>query len=316
MSSAARKSWIVLAAGTTVVLAAAALVRSNSSSGVDDSFTGTFEQEIVRVTPLTGGLIAEVRVHEGDHVEQGDVLLRLDDSAVRARYDQARSLADRAAAQLNAASFLGNLSPEAVAQLLDRAPEVQAAERAYVRAVAEADRAPSDAEARRKLNEAAAGRDEARAKISRPGRAAFPPGSDLSSQIQQQLRQMQDQLGSATVTAPCAGTVEILRLQKGDPAFPGQPVAAIARSGSFYVDVYATAEQRAHIEEGRPARVQIGSAGSMDGKIQHVSRTPVDFGLTPNEDARQLFQVHVAIDNPAAALRPGMSARVWLERVN
>jgi len=314
MSSAARKSWIALAAGTTLVLAAAALVRSNSLSAADDSFTGTFEQEIVRVTPLTGGLIFEVRVHEGDHVETGDVLLRLDDSAVRARYDQARSLADRAAAQLDAASFLGNLSPEAVARLLDRAPEVEAAERAYVRAVAEADRAPSDPEARRKVNEAAAGRDEARAKISRQWRAAFPPGADLSAQFKQQLRQMQDQLGSANVTAPCSGTVEILRLQQGDPVFPGQPVAAIAQSGRFYVDVYATAEQRAHIEEGRAARVQIGSASQMDGKIQHVSRTPVDFGLTPDEDAQQLFQVHITIDHPAAATRPGMSAKVWIDR--
>ncbi|HEY4359798.1 MAG TPA: HlyD family efflux transporter periplasmic adaptor subunit [Bryobacteraceae bacterium] len=302
--------WSWLAAGTTLALAAAVLLRSDALRS-PAALTGTFEQEIVRVTPLTGGLISEVRVHEGDAVEAGDVLLRLEDSGPRARYDRARGMIGRAASQLEAASFLSTLSPEAVSQLLDRHPEVQAAERAYVRAVADAERAgPADQDAHDKLDQAAAHRDEVRGKISRQWRAAFPPDNDLSTQLHQQLKQMEDQLDAARVTAPCSGTVEILRLQPGDPVLPGQPVAAIAQNGHFYVDVYATAQQRPQFEEGRPMRVRIANEVPVTGKIQHAARTPVDFGLTPADDSSRLFQIHITIDHPPAGARPGMSATV------
>jgi protease secretion system membrane fusion protein len=42
------------------------------------------------VQHLTGGIVKEVLVREGDHVKEGQVLLRLDEAAARANYEQVR----------------------------------------------------------------------------------------------------------------------------------------------------------------------------------------------------------------------------------
>src|ERR1700716_1792401 len=65
-----------LAAGVAVVAVLAGAVIASGSVVVDSN--------IKKVQHLTGGIVGELRVHDGDRVSAGDVVVRLDDTVTRA----------------------------------------------------------------------------------------------------------------------------------------------------------------------------------------------------------------------------------------
>ena len=58
--------------------------------GVPGSGMVTLDTKSKTVQHLTGGLVKEVLVREGQHVEQGELLLRLDEAVARANFESAR----------------------------------------------------------------------------------------------------------------------------------------------------------------------------------------------------------------------------------
>src|SRR5262245_66494709 len=67
------------------------------------SLSGRIEGDDSAVAPKLGGRLIEVRVHEGDAVNGGDVIAVLDDEQVRAREDQARAALTQAEARSKSA---------------------------------------------------------------------------------------------------------------------------------------------------------------------------------------------------------------------
>lgn len=67
------------------------------------ALSGRIEGDDSAIASKTSGRILEVRVREGDHVRQGDLLATLDDEQVRARENQAQSAVEQAQARLVAA---------------------------------------------------------------------------------------------------------------------------------------------------------------------------------------------------------------------
>lgn len=62
--------------------------------------SGRIEGDDSSVATKTGGRVLEIRVREGDSVQAGDVIARIDDAQVRAREDQARNSLAQAEAQV------------------------------------------------------------------------------------------------------------------------------------------------------------------------------------------------------------------------
>src|SRR5262245_34260535 len=67
------------------------------------SLSGRIEGDDSAVAPKLGGRLIEVRVHEGDAVNAGDVIAVIDDEQVRAREDQAKAALAQAQARTKAA---------------------------------------------------------------------------------------------------------------------------------------------------------------------------------------------------------------------
>lgn len=67
--------------------------------------TGAVEATQVRIAPEIGGKVSEVLVEEGDHVEAGQPLLRLDDAMLRNQRDQAQAGLAQAQAAVSAAQL-------------------------------------------------------------------------------------------------------------------------------------------------------------------------------------------------------------------
>ena len=94
--------------GVVVALIVAAIViwRVVRTPDIPESvvaLSGRIEGDDSAIASKTSGRILEVRVREGDHVRQGDVLATLDDEQVRARENQAQSAVEQAQARLVAA---------------------------------------------------------------------------------------------------------------------------------------------------------------------------------------------------------------------
>jgi len=96
-------------------------------SGEEIQASGTIEAEEIAVASELGGRVVEVLVDEGDEVEEGQVLIRLDDSVVRSQLEEAKAAVEAARAGL--AKLEAGARPE----------EVQAARAALAQAVAQRD---------------------------------------------------------------------------------------------------------------------------------------------------------------------------------
>lgn len=65
--------------------------------------SGTITADKFSISPEVGGLIQEIIVKEGDKVEAGQELFRIDDDILQAQYNQAKSAVDQAEAGIKAA---------------------------------------------------------------------------------------------------------------------------------------------------------------------------------------------------------------------
>lgn len=94
--------FVLLIAGMAILLAACG---GADEAAVDGQLTasGSISAKDLSISPEIGGKVAEVLVDEGDRVEAGDVLFRLDDEIIAAQYRQAEAAVSVAEAGVNAA---------------------------------------------------------------------------------------------------------------------------------------------------------------------------------------------------------------------
>ena len=94
---------MLLAAVFLLLLSACSGTAEVSNPDVLDA-SGNISIEDLGVASEISGKVLSVEVHEGDYVEAGDVLFRLDDEILRAQYDQAAAAVDVAQAAVDAAT--------------------------------------------------------------------------------------------------------------------------------------------------------------------------------------------------------------------
>ncbi len=97
----------------------------DASAREEHRFTGFLEAESVVIAPEIGGRILAIPVEEGDVIEAGMLLARLDDSRIRLELAQAEAQVARAEAEL--AQLLAAVRPEDVALAEARVAQAQAA---------------------------------------------------------------------------------------------------------------------------------------------------------------------------------------------
>jgi len=108
-----------------LILAAVAVaywyVTTQNAPAVSSTLTGsgTVEATEVTISPESSGRITEVLVDEGDHVNTGDTLFKLDDTLLRAQLNQAQVNLDAARAGMDVAqnSYTATQASEEIAQV-------------------------------------------------------------------------------------------------------------------------------------------------------------------------------------------------------
>lgn len=135
---------------------------------------------------------------------------------------------------------------------------------------------------------------------------------------QAKLEAIRKQKEELSIKSPIDGSIEALNLQPGDMVAAGAPVLSMLDRNNLWVRAYVPQNLNG-IQVGRSVRLTIDSYPDelIEGVITFIARqaefTPSNV-QTPEERAKQVFRIKVAIENKNDLLRPGMMADVWLDQ--
>jgi HlyD family secretion protein len=242
----------------------------------------------VSTTSNVVGKVLEVAVEEGDSVERGQLILRIDPGERTTLVDQAKALLARAEAQATLAA----------AELRQAEVELQRTKDLIQRDLA----SEQDLEAAETLYDVrvanlAAVREDVRNAFARVSHADY-------------------ELDKTIVRAEIAGVVVRLSVEEGENVLAGD----LYNSGSAIVVVADLSEMEAQIlvdetevigvAKGQDATVTVDAFPNRDipGHVSEVGNSAYNAGPLGSQDAKD-FLVRVRLDEVPESLRPGLSAR-------
>jgi HlyD family secretion protein len=247
----------------------------------------------VNVQPDIMGRITEVRVREGDAVQRGQILLRIDPTHYEA-------LAARAQAGVSEALARESQSRASLIQAeraFQRARELSAGEASFV-SRQQLEEAETQVEVQRELNRAA-GHGVAQARAI--------------------LREAQNALAKATIRAPMDGIITRLNVEEGEMAI----VSTMHNPGSLLLTVSDLARMEAvvRVDETDVPAVKLGDSAAVTidafprqsfvgrvTEIAHSSTRPAGSAQSAAQQQAVDFEVVIALEEPPTLLRPDLSA--------
>jgi HlyD family secretion protein len=271
--------------------------------------------------------IAEVLVEEGDHVQRGQVLARLDVSRLKPQVDQAEA---QAAAQRAVVERLRNGSrPEEIAQARANLESAKAdafnLRRQYERKKA---LVVTLAAAQQDVDIAKAAADVADAKVLVNEKALdlsmLGPRQEDIAQAQAQLRGYEAQLAflrqqfaDAQLAAPLDAVVRSRLMGPGEMASPQKPVFTLAVTNPKWVRAYVAEPDLGKLRPGMITSVAMDTFADrrFEGWVGFISSVAE---FTPKSVQTQelrtslVYEVRVFVSDPHDELRLGAPATVYL----
>jgi HlyD family secretion protein len=304
-------------------------------------------EEFVDLQTEIAGVIVDLPVKEGDRVEPGAVLLRIDPfqakqdlASAQAQFDAADAEAGSARVQVATAEAALARDDFAVAaaesevtqteanrdrlqkqlarkkdlheQNIVSSDDYEAAESAFHVADSQV------ATARARLEQARAERELSRVSIEqwkKQHEAAIRRGAAAKAN----LERMQDLFEKTTITSPLGGVITRLNVEKGERAVPG--ILSNPQATLMTIADLSTIEAEIKVDETDIIRVSLGDRATvtvdalpdtpLEGRVTEIGNSPIGAsseGLTSGSQEGKDFKVVVRIDAPPASLRPGLSA--------
>ncbi|WP_374287788.1 efflux RND transporter periplasmic adaptor subunit [Pseudomonas fluvialis] len=254
-------------------------------------------QSVAQVGSEITGVVAERYVREGDSVQAGQLLLRLQDDEQRARLAEAEA----ALRQLT-----DSLRPQAEAALREARHNHAQALREYQRREALRQRQLLSLE---QLEQARRIERSLRVALERAelAAAALAPGGSEQQVLEQRLQAARANLAKTRIHAQVAGTVQNRAVEPGDLVQPGRTLLQIARADSREIILPLDEKNIAALALGQPAQV------AADAYPEQWLAARVSF-IAPNVDSsRGTLDVHLELLEAADFLRYGMTVSVNIE---
>jgi HlyD family secretion protein len=275
--------------------------------------------------------IREMLVTEGDHVQAGQLLARLDDRTARLRLASADA---KIAVQEQVLLRLRNGSrPEEVAQARANVAAAEAEAELAARQLARLQSA-SDATAGRGVSQQDVDSARSRLKVSQaqadgarnaaqlvtsgPRREDIAQADRQLGYVRAERALIQRQIDESELHAPMAAVVRSRLLEPGDMASPQRPVLTLAITQPKWVRAYVPETRLAHIRIGMAAEVSVdGLPGRrIPARLTYIASVAE---FTPKtvqtEELRTslVYEVRFTVDDPQDELRLGMPATVALQ---
>lgn len=252
--------------------------------------SGTFDfQDTAALSPEVIGRVRKIMVQEGDAVEQGQLVMVLDQETQKAEVEQRESVVRQKEVEIK----LQGAKLKLRQQQAWRSTELAAG-----RLVAIASHEQIQHEAELARLQLTVGREELR-----QSRAA--------------LVQVRESLSKTRIRSPITGVVTSIALKVGETAVPsstgiaGSSLMTIADVSTMIATIKVDEMDVARVEVGQTAKVFAGSATeeSIIGRVDRIALAPPRNGMNTSANERS-YEVKIALqDGGHAALRTGMSCR-------
>jgi HlyD family secretion protein len=275
--------------------------------------------------------VTEVLVQEGDHVEAGQVMARLDPTRMQPQV--AKAEADVAALQQVVNRLHAGTRPEEVSQgranVLSAQADSANAKRQYERLVELQHNSSGRAVSKQDIDSAKAAFDVAQAKLAVSRKAldlqvAGPRKEDIA-QAEAQLRSdeaqlalLRRQLSDMELRAPIAGVVRSRLVEPGEIASPQKAAFMLAITNPKWIRAYVSDPDLGAVREGLKASISTDAfpAHPFEGWVGFISPTAE---FTPKtvqtEELRSslVYEIRVFVKDPGDQLRLGMPATIRLD---
>lgn len=285
---------------------------------------GTLEWERIELAADAAEPIVEIAVHEGERVNKGQELLRLDSRRLSAQLDQARGARNQAAARLAelARGTRAERILEASARLTGadqvlevRSQELERAQQLLLQRLI----SPDDMDKTRAARDSArAERDAARAVLNELQAGSTKEQIEQARQAVVQadanIRLAETNLDRLTVRAPGDARVDALPFQIGERPAVGSVVAVLLEGAYPYARVYVPEPMRVRVHTGDGAQVFVdGVATPFAGKVRTVAGDPAFtpyYALTEHDRGRLSFVAKIDLTGGGQDLPGGVPVSV------
>ena len=302
--------------------------------------SGHVEATDVRLAPEVGGRVVELPLKEGDRVDVGALVVRLDSKETEIAIQRAN--ADRQVAEAQLRLLQAGSRPEdirqAEAQAQTARDDLAAARAELTSSEQDLQRFESllqaNAGSRKQRDDAATRRDVARERVqaaegrvraadqatARLKAGSRPQESDAArarvAAAAAQVATVKDTLDDSTLRSPIAGVVTEKLVEAGEVIAPRTPVVVITDLVNAWADVFVPEPVVPRLRLGQDAMVYTDAGGSgIAGKVSYVSPkaefTPRNV-QTAEERSKLVYRVRIAVDNKDGILKQGMPVEAVL----
>ncbi len=274
-------------------------------------------QSLVSFKDVTSRIV-ELPFDEGQWVEQGTLLARLDDSnykqqvavdeaAVKVQQEQLASARESlAAAEHTVVNDQADFSQKSIDDQRFQELWKQGATSAQSRDLADT---------AMKQSQAALQRDQALERVARQNIATAEANI---RNAQETLRLAKIMLGYTILRAPFSGVILVRQTELGEVMQPGTPVITLADLDHVWLRAYVSETDLGKIRWGQSATVTTDTypGKSYPGRISFISSsaefTPKSVE-THQERVTLVYRIKIDVENPTHALKPGMPADALIQ---
>jgi HlyD family secretion protein len=322
-----RRHRCLAAALLAAVFTLGACDRSNGARPGDLVLSGNIEVTDAQLGFKVPGRVAERLVSEGDRVQVGQLVARLDD--IEQKEQLALRRAELAAAQAALAALEAGSRPQEIAAAAATVRSAEAErDRARLDFARQQELRNKDAIADRELETAQAGLKVAEAhtaeaaehlQLVREGPRAedIAQGRARAEQARAAVAFAETQLDNTRLVSPLTGVVLSHNIEPGEYVSPGTPVVTVADLAHVWVRAYLNQTDLGRVRHGQqvavhtdtfPGKTYEGTIGFIASEAEFTPKTV----QTPTERVKLVFRLKIDLANPQDELKPGMPADVMI----
>ena len=291
------------------------------------------QANVLNVSTDVSGLVNQIDVHEGERVQQGQVLFRLDPTQFQLAVDQAKANLGQTVLQLKSLQADYTTAQKRVAAQQAQVDSDKVTYRRYAALVARnavAQQQVDDAKYKLAADQAAYGADEAAAQsaLARLGAKADTPIEQMPAYqlAAAKLADAQRDFRHSIVRAPFSGIVtQVNKLQPGQYLGAGASAFGLVDTENMWIEAEPKETTLTYARAGDPATISIDAYPGhvWHGVLQSTApATDQEFAILPAQNSSgnwvkvvQRVPLRVAIDTGAndPPLSAGMSAEVSID---
>ena len=311
--------FLIIAAVLTVIVGIA-IVYWIKSKSYETSDNAQLDCNIVPIRSVVAAYVRSIRFTDNEHVKKDQILIVLDTTEIKARFNQAEaalaiayekllSAKNRATASIESASA-GDLTAESYGEnIISAKANLEKAQSTFTRTsdLLKIKGATREQFETAEANLAVARADYAKAIINQKSSASASMGLKLlaksdENQINLALAQIeqckadlllaQRQLDYAIVRAPCDGIVSKRSVEEGQYISVGQNLCAVVENENMWVTANVKETQLKNIKTGQQVKIKIDAYPDLDlkGKIESFSgATGAKYSLLPPDNSTGNF---------------------------